>query len=293
MPRRRCSPVVRLAGGRVLVAGGSGWDPKTLNTPAVRSAEIYDPGTNRWTYTTPMHHRGAGAGVLLKSGQVLMTGGWTSRTGAWAEIYHPRTRIWHVTGAPASQDSVLVRLRGGDVLAIGSWDAHPTRCVERYRTRRHVWTPAGRYPWHCPGSSPSMLMRNGHVMVVDGRRVHVYNPATNHWQSLPNLPLPPRPSGPPWSWPQAIVVVHGQPMVIASGAGCSPSQARTVGSLWRPRRHAWQRWTTLPDGADGIAVATLRDGSILLAGGVRWYRSCPIGGDHIPSRLAYRYYPDR
>jgi hypothetical protein len=91
---------------------------------------------------------------------------------------------------------------------------------------------------------------------------------------------------------QGIVSVHGQPMVITSRAGCTPSGARTVGYLWRPYRRRWVSWTRLRDGGAWLAVTRLAGGSVLIAGGVRWYRSCPMGGDHIPSTLAYRYYPD-
>lgn len=62
-----------LADGRVLVSGGR---RKYEEHGALRSAEIFDPATNRWTATGPMtrereHHRT----VLLSDGRVLVAGG--------------------------------------------------------------------------------------------------------------------------------------------------------------------------------------------------------------------------
>jgi len=290
MPYRRCSPTVRLAGERVLVVGGEGF---SLNRPTrtLRTALIFNADTNRWHRTLSMHHRGAQVAVRLAGRRVLVIGGGSGR---WAEVYDIAARTWHRAPRSAVEHSVLVRLRNGDVLAFGKLSPSPGPCAEIYSPVARTWGRAGRYRWPCRRSALTWSMPDGRVLIQsETRHVRVYNPDNQHWRSLPSLPMPQRDNGTfPQASVQGIVGVRGQPMVIASRAGCTPSGARTVGYLWRPDRHRWVAWTTLSDGGTWMAVTRLTDGSVLLAGGVRWHRSCPMGGDLVPSRLAYRYYPD-
>jgi hypothetical protein len=76
---------LRLADGRVLVAGGSERDPEaTGDSGAYRSgltarAALFDPATDAWTATTSMPSARAGASaVLLADGSALLAGGSSS-----------------------------------------------------------------------------------------------------------------------------------------------------------------------------------------------------------------------
>ena len=88
---------VRLADGRVLVLGGH--KGRGTNTEIYRSAEIYDPETNTFTFASNMtikrHKHDA---VLLADGRVLITGGTDERDSQGiyrsAEIYDPRTNAF-------------------------------------------------------------------------------------------------------------------------------------------------------------------------------------------------------
>ena len=67
---RPFASAVRLADGRVLVAGGE------KSGEPLRSAEIYSPGRNRWSAARPMLvPRGRPSATLLHNGLVLVTGG--------------------------------------------------------------------------------------------------------------------------------------------------------------------------------------------------------------------------
>lgn len=89
---------VRLADGRVLVAGGVYQDltpPKTnMVTELLASAEVFDPATGRFSSTGSMSTFRAGfMAVLLKDGRVLVAGGDGNFAGdapvASAELYMP------------------------------------------------------------------------------------------------------------------------------------------------------------------------------------------------------------
>ena len=67
--------VATLEDGRVLVAGGGGYLMES-ETPAVRTARYYDPGTNTWSKAPKLPAgRTGGTGVRLDDGSVLVIGG--------------------------------------------------------------------------------------------------------------------------------------------------------------------------------------------------------------------------
>jgi N-acetylneuraminic acid mutarotase len=84
---------VRLANGRVLVAGGYG-DPSFTR---LTTAEIYDPDTGAWSAAGDLSVARANHMVtLLADGRVLVTGG--SLGGSSAELYDPATGAWSSAG---------------------------------------------------------------------------------------------------------------------------------------------------------------------------------------------------
>ncbi len=82
-PREHATATL-LGNGRVLVAGGG-------NPSAMRSAELYDPASDRWLPAGSMAGYG-GTAVLLADGRVLNAGGGTG------DVYSPATGTWTPTG---------------------------------------------------------------------------------------------------------------------------------------------------------------------------------------------------
>jgi len=82
---------IRLADGRVLIAGGvtgSGW---------TATAEIYDPATGQFTATGSMNSpRRDFEAALLNDGRVLVVGGNGTALPATTELYNPSTGKWTV-----------------------------------------------------------------------------------------------------------------------------------------------------------------------------------------------------
>lgn len=115
---------VRLSDGRVLVCGGH--HGRRAARRILASAELFDPGTNRFTFTgalrSPRHKHDA---VLLPDGRVLITGG-ASRgdtPGDTTEFYDPAAGIF--SSGPRLQRSrfkhfgTSVLLADGTVLVLG------------------------------------------------------------------------------------------------------------------------------------------------------------------------------
>ena len=111
-----------LADGRILVAGGGtrGGGPGSVG---MTSAELYDPGTGRFSLTGSMTtpRRGPDA-TLLNDGRVLVVGSGTpGGSGPSAELYDPRTGRFTPTGNLVTpvDGTTVVRLRDGRVLLVG------------------------------------------------------------------------------------------------------------------------------------------------------------------------------
>src|SRR5262245_47628639 len=114
-----------LPNGKVLVAGGEEAD---FDGPIIRSAEIYDPATGRWTATGSLSAlRAYHTATLLPNGKVLVAGGCctfgfndqrTVNTINTAELYDPSTGSWSATGSlsMAHQDQSATLLPDGKVL---------------------------------------------------------------------------------------------------------------------------------------------------------------------------------
>jgi len=99
---RRSHAMSVLPDGRVLVSGGGG-GVATASSPAIQTAEIFDPATGMFTLVAPMiEKRSAHSSTLLADGRVLVTGGSAGNGTLYptksAEIYDPATDTWTNVG---------------------------------------------------------------------------------------------------------------------------------------------------------------------------------------------------
>jgi hypothetical protein len=105
-----------LRNGSVLAAGS--WRGYGDGPPELRpEAAIYDPGTGRWTATTPMREARQPASVVtVDDGRGLIV------SNASGELYDPTAATWTMTGDTDSirDHTQLVAFGDGRVLAIGS-----------------------------------------------------------------------------------------------------------------------------------------------------------------------------
>jgi len=109
-----------LPDGRVLAAGGA-----SASYSPDSSAELYDPASGQWTFTSSMSTARSGhAATLLLDGRVMVEGGYDvyaselydPATGRWT---YARAKVWPGGGEPAtllSDGRVLVVEYGGSEL---------------------------------------------------------------------------------------------------------------------------------------------------------------------------------
>ncbi len=127
-----------LADGRVLIAGGAEMGPSGQPWPlgssgSLKSAELFDPATGKFTATGSMNEaREQATATLLADGRVLIAGGATatpkesqgtynSYNLASAELYDPSTGTFTKTGSmtTARRGHSAIPLRDGRVLVTG------------------------------------------------------------------------------------------------------------------------------------------------------------------------------
>jgi hypothetical protein len=109
-----------LPSGNVLVTGGVAPDAQTLVTVAPSSAEVYDPGANRWSTIASMAEaRDEYTATLLSNGRLLVVGG----TGqSRAEVYDPARNVWSTASATMNRYlHTATRLPDGRILVVGGY----------------------------------------------------------------------------------------------------------------------------------------------------------------------------
>ncbi len=158
--------------GRVLVAGGTQGDGVML-----ARAELYDPGSGRFTAVAPMRvGRGGHVAVRLLDGRILIVGGFDGRRVLRStELYDPR----RATFAPGPRlrlprhKHAAVVLRDGRVLVLGGSNELDFR--GRYASAELLDVRAGRSLRVAPMRArrfklpdAAVLLRDGSVLVAGG-----------------------------------------------------------------------------------------------------------------------------
>ena len=196
-----------LPNGNVLAAGGR--NPPNVagsgTTPALASAEVYNPAAGTWTATGALGSASETfAMVLLANGNVLAAGqgyllsSQTTTTPAtfqsFASVYNPASGTWTATGAFDTPRILfqMVLLPNGNVLAAGGQSQPPNgdsplASAEIYNPTAGTWTTTG--PLTTPRASFEMvLLSNGNVLAVGGNdnnvtlaSAEVYSPAAGTW----------------------------------------------------------------------------------------------------------------
>jgi hypothetical protein len=156
-----------LDGGKVLVVGGVGGPGPGPNTGTLATAELYDPGTGKWSQTGSLAEaRWGNTETKLADGRVLVaSGSMDPAYPASAEIYNPTTGTWSKTGAlgTARWWHTATRLADGRVLITGGdtvpqgQAATPIRSAELFDPASGTFISAGSMVKAREGHTAAML----------------------------------------------------------------------------------------------------------------------------------------
>lgn len=272
--RRAAHSATVLPDGRMLLAGGFQDDGHGREL-AIASAELFDPATETFTYTSTLNEPRDGHGaVLLNDGTVLIVGGWgiNERTDT-AEIYDPATGKFTWVGSLSAPRANLTAtlLRDGRVLIAGGSRARNMLSVtaELYDPATRAFSPAGALTEGREGHTATLL-DDGRVLLVGGtgpndrvlRSAELFDPETGQFTATADLNIPRR--------KHAAVLLENGSVLVMGGSDQRDwrGQYRST-EVYDPATGAFMPGPELnsPRFKLADAVVTLSDGRVLVGGG--------------------------
>jgi N-acetylneuraminic acid mutarotase len=210
--------------------------------------------------------------TLLHSGKILVVGGQAAAVLASAELYDPATGRWtaaHALGSPRTRHTATL-LQSGKVLVCGGYDgANWLASCTRYDPATDSWSAAGSLTV-ARGIHTATLLASGKVLVAGGydgtgylTDVRLYDPAANSWSAAAALSLQ-RSSHVAVALPSGKVLVAGG--YGDDGFGQLGQQAAS--ETYDPAANDWLPAGSLNTPRLGATATLLRNGSVILAGGV-------------------------
>lgn len=246
--------------GRIVVVGGF-----LENGANSRRVDVYDPPNDEWTRMPDLPVSVDHAAAASARGRLVVVGGYgADRRPLRAAFLFDGTR-WRRLPAPPEERAAAAATAtaGGIVWVVGgrTRDGLATTMLRLdLRTLRWRVLPGPRPREHLAATA-----LGGRVYVIGGRlagydtnlaTVQAYDPRTNGWRSLPDLPAPRGGTG--------AAAIAGR---IVSIGGESPQG--TDGAVWalRPSSRRWVRLPDLPTPRHGLGVVALRGRVWAVAGG--------------------------
>ena len=257
-----------LNSGKVLIAGGeAGFNP-------LPTAELYDPVSGTFAPTGDMTApRWLQTATLLADGRVLIAGGSSTPQGVviptnTAEIYDPPTGTFAATGnmisAHACQQAIL--LGDGRVLIIGGGLTSGIPNAELYNPAAGTFASAGAYASDisglntCPGGV-STALSDGKVLIVwEGSRAEIFDPAAGSFTATANASSTPEFGD---GLPTATLLLNGK--VLLAGGG-DDSGIYATAELYDTSTGAFAATEAMTTGRVEQTATLLPDGTVLMAG---------------------------
>ncbi|MCY1082897.1 Kelch repeat-containing protein [Archangium lansingense] len=259
---RKLLPLVALADGRVLAAGGHD------GSRTLMSSEVYEPETGEWRVTGAMRTaRRNHAAVRLADGRVLVVGGtYSASFGALAsaEVYDPSTGRWTAVQdmAEARNDPAAVLLPDGRVLVAGGFDVdrHPVRSAELFEPMSGRWTRTGAPTSSRAGAQTGVVLGNGQVLFVSGLQAELYDIASGTWTKAGAVGGA---AGTHRSGHTVTLLPDGRVLVV----GGTTSRAAATAELYEPVRGEWKLAAAPGTPREAHGALVTHEGRVLVAGG--------------------------
>ena len=277
---RATHTATRLSSGKILITGG--FSANSVPSPALNTAELYDPLTNTFTVlgAAMTSLRCAHAATLLPKGQVLLTGGQTDTNdgggSATAELYDPAANSFTALTATMTTPRgghTATLLPDGRVLIAGGFNnsSIALNSAELFDPVTRTFTPLTATMTSRRENSVATLLPNGQVLLTGGsssgittNTAELYDPVGNSFTAL----------GPTMTTVRAAHTATLLPngRVLLAGGGTGPTAGSltvfNTAELYDPVTNSFTPLTaTLATPRFGDAGALLPNGQVLLTGG--------------------------
>lgn len=269
--------VVKLADGRVLVAGGQDGASPTPNY--LTSAEIYDPATGTFSATGSMGTaRLDPDAALLPSGKVLISGGGIDTFNATntAELYDPVTGMFSPTAsmAVARDGASSTLLSNGWVFIAGGAAGtflNPVQSSTIYDPEggvSHTGSFFGSGPMATGRSNASAVLLPGDkVLVAGGNSTYLsYFNSAEIWTRSNGLFAPTGSMSTAHTLAVSALLPGGK--VLIAGGTDSDTSITAVAELYDPAAGTFSNTGSLSAPRSFMTGSTLADGRVLVAGGL-------------------------
>jgi N-acetylneuraminic acid mutarotase len=263
----------------MLVVGGTS---TAGSAGALASAEIYDPGTGKWSATTDMlHARAYPMVVKLKDGSVLVAGGSIDGVPSdAAERYSPDYGGWMQAGtmhSPRTQGTATLLDDGRVLVAGGGSVGAPTFAAtagaEIYDPTTNSWTVAASMS--IPRSlHTATLLDDGEVLVTGGATAYtnslgavtasaeIYNPRADAWHAA-------APMSQARYIHSATALGNGHVLVVGGWSYTTNfDPSLSTAEIYDPAANRWTETGPMTTGRARFGLVALQDGRLLAAGGV-------------------------
>jgi Bacterial Ig-like domain (group 3) len=281
---REGATAIRLADGRVLLAGGYNGGTNCTDTDPVDS-EIYDPATGQWSFAGNLPHGWmSGAMVLLPDHRVLMVDGWQHGSGGFTDAvaFDPATNQWSEIATPllTRVSADLTLLPDGDILVAQGGGQFQS---EIYDPAANTWSlDATTLDENNPGQT--FLLPNGTVLLAGGYNnngpttaTELYTPPQAETSTTITSSANPSAAGQQVTYTAAVSPVPGGGTVSftdngSSIAGCTtvPVSGNTAACTATPQTSGTHNIVAAFSGSSGFAGSTSAPLTQLVTG-------CPPG----------------
>ena len=282
----------RVVNGKLYTFGGFDSQKSTF-TPTKR-AYVYNPVTNVWSSIADLPFTPNGtnyggithAGITTDGTDIYIAGGYTSNTAGTGQIFGTK-QVWKYVVAQNSYVKMpdlpiiiaagQLEYLGGKLHYIGGTNAARTQDLGNHYVLDLSNMSAG---WKTLASLPNprqhagSVVYGGKIYFIGGQHgqdaklttqkdVHVYDPQTNSWTKLADLPVPSGANG--RGHISSGTVVMGNRILVLGGEIVHQTSINMV-SAYSPATNSWTNLTPLPkDRFSGVAAVLA--GDIFYTGG--------------------------
>jgi N-acetylneuraminic acid mutarotase len=191
-------------GGKLYVIGGELHGASTGRPEVfVANTWVHDPAAGGWVARAPMPTARSGGGKAVIDGKIYVAGG-RPPAGHAFEVYDPATDTWEkLPDLPTQRNHLAMVAIDGKIFVVGgrtgpSAMAERVDVVEIYDPATRRWTRGAPLPAPRGGITGAVNAGCMFVFGGEGERTHVlgltptvygYDPRSNRWTTLPNLPI--------------------------------------------------------------------------------------------------------
>jgi len=299
----------RVVNGKLYSFGGFDSQKSTF-TPTKR-AYVYNPVTNAWSAIAdlPYTPNGAGfggvthAGITTDGTDIFIAGGYTSNTAGTGQIFGTK-QVWkyiisrnvytRLPDLPIDIAAGQLEYLAGKLHYIGGTNSARTLDLGNHyvldlNNLSNGWKTLASLP--NPRQHAGSVVYGGKIYFVGGQHhhdaklvtqkdVHVYNPTSNSWLKLADLPVPSGASGRGHISSAAVVMAD---RIIVLGGELEHQTSTNMVSAFSPATNSWTNLTPLPK-VRYSGTAAVMSGNIYYAGGSKTnttYKGVPAAVSNI------------